>query len=267
MKKTIIMLCGAAFLYYNANAQVSAAIAGKKLQVVISDKMTTTVTSMGTDIEILSSNDQYVTYEIKSVAGKNIQLSETFDRAKGSMTVMGNEIPYDSDDSASIASATASFPQLTALFKDLHKTQDLAVVTGKTPDMTDIEKLSGLSAFAYALFNPFDKSATEGSKFSDSTKNDNGSKSVTDYVVSKISSGEITVTATTNSTINTTSQEAGMEVKINREVKNISTRIYDASTGLLKAGTTDSNINGTTTLATGQEIPVSTKGTTTVTVQ
>ena len=267
MKKTIIMLCGVAFFYCNANAQVSATIAGKKLQVVISEKMTTTVTQMGTDIEIPASNDQYVTYEIKSVEGKNIQLSGTLDRSKGSATMMGQETTYDSDDSTAIASATALNPQLAEQLKGLHKAQDFTVEAGKTPDMTDIETLNGLSVLTYALFNPFDKSATEGSKFSDSTKNDNGSKSVTDYVISKISGGEITVTATSNSTINTTSQAAGTEVKINMDVKTTSTRIYDASTGLLKTGTTDSNINGTTTIPTGQEIPMSIKGTTTVTVQ
>lgn len=252
IKQIIILLCGIVFFYCNANAQISAQLVGKKFQVVCSSKTTATISQNGNATEVPMSTGLYVTYEIKSVAGKTVQLSVMLDRIKSST--------YDSDDSA----VTASYPQLADRL-NLHKVQDFTVEVGKMPDMdmANIELQNLYNVLSpNALFNPFDKSATEGSKFSDSTKSESGLKSITDYVVSKINDSEITVIATTNTNISKTNEE----IKMNTQAKSVSTRIYDASSGLLKTATTDADTSSKQKIS-GVSISGKIKSTSTTTVQ
>ena len=260
MKQIIILLCGIVFFYCNINAQISAQLVGKKFQVVNSLKITATISQNGNDMEIPMTTDLYVTYEIKNVIGRNIQLSGTPDRIKGSSTMQGNETTYyDTNDSASMTSNPIEAEQL----ETLHKTKDLTAEVGKMPDMADIEQQDQFGILPLnALFNPFDKTATKGSKFSDSAKNENGSKSVTDYVVSKISDSEITVVATTNTNISGMVQNA----KVNTQTKSVSIRNYDASSGLLKTATTDADTSSKQEIS-GMSMTTKMRTTATITVQ
>lgn len=263
MKKTIVALTmGVAFFYVNANAQVSAQLAGKKLQVVSTQNSTVTVTQMGNEMSMPMTTASYASYEIKSVTGKNVQMSGTLTRTKGSVTVMGNETKYDTDDSSSVSSN----PQTAELLKDVKQEKNFTVEIGKTPDMTNMQNGLGVDVIASALFYPFEKSAAEGAKYSDSSKSENGSNVFTEYVLSKIANDEATVTATTTATISSTTQRNGMDVKSNLQLKSTSTRVYGLSTGLLKTDTTDTNMSGTNEVA-SMSIPITMKGTTTTTVQ
>lgn len=257
MKKLVI-----AFPILLLATSIQAQTVGKKFQALASVKSNTTVNQMGTEMEIPSTGDITTDFEVKSLAGKTVTLTSTLKRIAGGMTMMGNEQKFDSNDSA-----TLNNPQLAEALKELNKPGDITVEIGKAVLYKDMSGLQSGEDVATYLFSPVDAaSAKEGFAWSDSVSSAEGSKIVNKYTVSKVTKDEVTLIVISDNKTITTKQQNGMDLKITMEGALNSTRIYDASNGLLKNATTTFSANGNTEVQ-GMTIPMTTKGSGTITIK
>ena len=259
--KKIIIASAIVFIAANVQAQNISSATGKKLQVATNMKMTTTVSQMGQEMEIPTVGDINTDYEVKSVAGKTVSLTGTTKKIKVTVSAMGQEQTADSDDPAA-----ANNPQMAEAFKDVNKTKDLTVQVGKPLISSDVTGVQGTEDIAAVLFFPIDIKLKEGTSFSDSTTNADGSNSVSLYTVSKATPQEITLTVANTAKMLGTKQQMGMEVKVNMQTASTATRVYDAASGVLKSESKQFTSTGTNEVM-GQSIPVSMKGSSTITVK
>lgn len=259
--KKIIITSVIAFIAFHVNAQTISVATGKKIQAVVNEKINTTVSQMGQEMEIPSTFDIYFEYVIKAVDGKKVTLTATNKRIKISVSVMGNDQKIDSDDSA-----TRSNPQMAEAFKDVNKPVDITVEAGKSANSTDLNGTATSEDVAAVLFFPFKSGAKEGESFSDSTTKADGSKMVNVYTITKSTKDELTVTQTNNSKLSGTKQQMGMEIQVNMNASYTAIRVYDIATGLLKSETKTSTASGTNEVQ-GMSIPVTMKGTATTSIQ
>jgi hypothetical protein len=243
-------------------AQTISVGTGKKLQVVSTIKLNTTVSQMGSEMEIPATSDIYTDFEIKSITGKSIVLIGTLKRVVGKTSMMGNDQSYDSDDPS-----FANNPLMAEGLKELNKPNDITIELGKTKLPSDITGAQSSSDIANYLFIPVNAATVKtGFSWSDSSASPEGSKAVNNYTVTKVSKEEIAVTViNTNKTI-ATRQQMGMEVKVNMEGASSATLIYDAASGVLKSFSSSFSSSGNNE-AMGQSIPVTLKGAAAITVK
>ena len=259
--KKIIITSVIAFIAFQVNAQTISVATGKKIQAVVNEKINTTVSQMGQEMEIPSTFDIYFEYVVKAVDGKKVTLTATNKRIKVSVSFMGNEQKLDSDDSTA-----KSNPQMAEAFKDVNKPVEITVEAGKSANSTDLNGAVTTQDVASVLFSPFKSGAREGDSFSDSTTKADGSKMVNVYTITKLTKDEITVTQTNNSKLSGTKQQMGMEVQVNMNASYTAIRVYDAATGLLKSETKTSVASGTNEVQ-GMSMPITMKGTSTTSIQ
>lgn len=263
--KKLIIASTIVLLATNMNAQTVNVSAGKKIQSVSSITLTTTVSQMGQEMEIPTTANVNMDFDVKSISGKTIALSGNVKKIVGSVKMMGNEQTYDSDDPA-----TANNPQMAEALKNLNKPSDISVVAGKTSlpkDITDITASQNSEDVANYLFIPVDAaSVKEGYTWSDSASTAEGSKALNNYTVTKVSKEEVIITVVNTNKIITTKQQMGMEVKVNMQGGSTATRVYDVASGVLKT-VNGSFISSGNNEVMGNSIPVSIKGTATVTVK
>lgn len=260
MKKltAILVIC---LWVISSQAQIFKASTGKKIQTLSVISLTTTVNQMGTEMVIPTTANVNIDFEMKSATSKEIKLTSTLKRITGDISVMGNEQKYDSNDSSA-----ATNPMAAELLKDLNKPKDLTIVVGKPAITNDITGAQSGEGIANGLFIPVDASVKEGFTWSDSSSSSEGSKMVNTYMINKVSKEEVIVKVITKTTLITTRQQMGMEVKVNMQGITEGIRVYDVSTGLLKSANNTFTSSGNNEVM-GNSIPVSVKGTAHVTVR
>lgn len=260
MKKLIIASV-VVLLANTVNAQQASVPAGKKFQVLTNLQSTTTVSQMGQEMQIPSVADITTDFEIKSASANSVALGAITKKMKIKVSLMGQEQTIDSDDPNA-----ASNPMMAEAFKDINKAKDITVNLGKLDLTTDVTGAQATEDIAHVLFIPIDAKTKEGASIKDSTSNADGSKQVNVYTVTKSTPQEITLTITINAKMGGTKQQMGTEVKVNMQTSATATRVYDAATGLLKSETKTFSSSGTNEMM-GQSIPISMKGTSTLTVK
>lgn len=259
MKKIILV---STIILLATSMQAQTISVGKKFQVIAAVKTNTTVTQMGNEMEIPTTGNITTDYEIKSLLGKTITVSSTLKRIIGSATVMGNETKIDSNDST-----TANNPQMADAMKDLNKPLDIIVEVGKPYLFKDMSSVQSSEDVTTYLFSPVEVATTkEGFAWSDSASSTEGSKITNNYTVTKITKDEIIISVNSNSTLITTKQQMGMDMKVTMQGTSTSNRIYDATNGLLKNATITFTATGNTEVQ-SMTIPMTTKGTGTVTTK
>jgi len=264
MKKTILFaaLFVAAF---TTNAQAPKLPAGTKFKVVTESNNITSMSMMGQDIELSNGSKVYQNFELKSVTGAGYQLATSITRIAGSISAMGNEQSYDSED-ASLKSNRMAAEQLKVLNKQIDYTIENNKVVN-TVSETGSEVLKALIAQSngtadqakYFLTLPAAsiKPAYQWSVVDN--KPDAASESL--FVIAEVTATDISVNVLTNVKLATTLNQNGMEIKQNTQGTIKLKRIYDAKTGLLKSETGTGGLKGTMNVM-GQDAPIDAKVTT-----
>ena len=236
--------------------------AGKKLTAVATVKTNTSVSQMGTEMEIPATGTVTTDFEVKSVAGKTITFTATLKRITGSVTMMGNEQTFDSADSA-----TAANPQLADVLKEINNPQEIIAEAGKISLPQDLSGTPRSEDIAHYLMIPVNAaSVKEGYAWSDSSSTAEGSRSLNNYMVTKVSKEEVVITVISNNKTITTRQQMGVEMKVNMQGASTSTFTYDAVSGILKNVATSFSSSGNNEVM-GNDIPMSAKGTASVTIK
>jgi hypothetical protein len=264
MKKSILF--AALFVAaVSTNAQAPKLPAGTKFKVVTESNNITSMSMMGQDIELSNGTKVYQNFELKSVTGAGYQLATSITRIAGSISAMGNEQSYDSED-ASLKSNRMAAEQLKVLNKQIDYTIENNKVVN-TVSETGSEVLKALIAQSngtadqakYFLTLPAAsiKPAYQWSVV------DNKPDAATEtlYVIAEVTATDISVNVLTNVKLATTLNQNGMEIKQNTQGTIKLKRIYDAKTGLLKSETGTGGLKGTMNVM-GQDAPIDAKVTT-----
>jgi hypothetical protein len=264
MKKSIIVaaLFAAAF---TANAQAPKLPAGTKFKVVTESNNITSMSMMGQDIELSNGSKSYADFHLKSVSGSSYQLSTSITRISGSVSAMGNEQTFDSEDAS-----LKSNPMMAEQLKMLNKPIDFTIENGKVVNTASAAGSDVLTALLgqtngttdqakYFLTLPAAsiKPAYQWSVVDN--KPDAASESL--YVIAEVNATDISVNVLTNVKLATTLNQNGMEIKQNTQGTMKAKRIYDAKTGLLKSETATGALKGTMNVM-GQDAPIDLKVTT-----
>ena len=236
--------------------------AGKKLTAVAIVKTNTSVSQMGTEMEIPATGTVTTDFEVKSVAGKTITFTATLKRIAGSVTMMGHEQTFDSSDSA-----TAANPQFADALKEINKPQEIISEAGKISLPQDLSGTPRSEDIAHYLMIPVNAaSVKEGYAWSDSSSTTEGSRSLNNYMVTKVSKEEVVITVLSNNKSKATRQQMGIEVKEDMQGASTVILTYEAATGILKSAAVTFSASGNKEVM-GNEIPMSTKGTASVTIK
>jgi hypothetical protein len=264
MKKTILFaaLFVAAF---TTNAQAPKLPAGTKFKVVTESNNITSMSMMGQDIELSNGSKVYQNFELKSVTGAGYQLATSITRIAGSISAMGNEQTFDSEDAS-----LKSNPMMAEQLKMLNKPIDFTIENGKVVNTTSAAGSDVLTALLgqtngtaeqakYFLTLPAASIKASHQWSVVDNKPDAASESL--YVISEVTATDISVNVLTNVKLATTLNQNGMEIKQNTQGTIKAKRIYDARTGLLKSETATGALKGTMNVM-GQDAPIDLKVTT-----
>lgn len=244
-------------------AQVSKIPVGKKIQLESVAKMTTKVNAMGQDMEMPMKMTMEVDLAAKSVEANTLNASVTVKKVSGTLSMMGQENTFSSDDKN-----TTNNPQAAELMKNINKEEAVELEDGKVKGKANIG-INGMptsTEFARMVFLTLNAdNIKEGYKWTEEISNE-ASKMNTIYAITKVTSTEIEVTATTNIKVEGTIQQMGMDMKQNLKGTMTSVRVYDATTAILKADATKLEMSGTMN-AMGMDAPISMSSITTTTVK
>jgi hypothetical protein len=210
--------------------------------------------------------------EVKDKANNNnYNLSNTITHLLMDMTMMGNEINFDSNKPEDMNGEMG-----TALKDYINKPKDVVIdQTGKiiSKDETDtsaegIAKQLNLAATGYGAqmaFLALPENAKVGSSWTDSS-NEGGVSRTTNYTIKDISGNIATVSFNGTVTSKTTMERQGMEVTSNTTGKFSGEEKVDTKTGVVQSNTTTGDATGTVS-AMGQDFPMTSKVTSTTTVK
>ena len=261
MKKSILVAALFA-VAFTTSAQSPKMPAGTKFKVVTESNNITSMSMMGQDIELSNGSKVYQNFELKSVNGAGYQLATSITRIAGSISAMGNEQSYDTED-ASLKSNPMAAEQLKVLNKAIDYTiQNDKVVN--TVSAAGSEVLKALLAqnngttdqAKYFLTLPAAsiKPAYQWSVVDN--KPEATSESL--FVIAEVTATDISVNVLTNVKLATTLNQNGMEIKQNTQGTIKLKRIYDAKTGLLKSEIASGGLKGTMNVM-GQDAPIDAK--------
>ncbi len=262
MKK---ILLASAFLVSTIaiNAQSVKVTAGKKLQLETETKATSTVSVMGSDMEVIVAGKSNTDVEVKTVTANAITSTVTLKRVTGTTSAMGQENSFDSD-----KTPTSNNPMAAEVLKNLNKPEEVILKDGKIDGKMEIGSngmYSSAEVIKKTFFTVDNANKKEGYKWTEEINAD-GVKAVTIYTITKLDATDIEVTATTSSKIEKTINQMGMDMKQNLTGTSTSVSVYDAATGILKADATKAELTGTMQVM-GNDAPLSVKSVTTTTVK
>ncbi len=254
------------------NAKSQKISTGTKLQIKQIQKLNNSSNMMGMDMQTVMNGTSDVVVEIKSVKDSTIVLTAKTVHLSGSVSLMGQESAYDSNDSTTMKS-----PMAAPFLADLNKPKEFVFVNGnlisenknKTNDpvintglQLNLSELIG-QLFISSVF----KNKSEGYKWTSEEKSNGDSmKSISIYSVSKSTEKITEITSTTTQSIKGTNTMMGMDVTQNLTGSRTSVLTYDRVTGILSSISQNIEMKGTAE-AMGTSIPVNTKGTITTTVK
>ena len=267
MKRYFLVACLTGFAI-TANAQVIRVPAGKKFQVVMSSTATTSVTVMGQTIDNINDLSAVQDYTIQSVSKTGFAMTMVTKKISGSVSIMGHEQKFDSDDEA-----TKNSPQMTGPLSYIGKPQEIKVENGKVTTSEEMNRMLssiGMNAdiegeVAKLFFMPTFEGVKQGSGWTDSTVAE-GFKIVNQYLVTSVTGDQVEMRVATDTRMNTTIKQAGMDVQADMKGFSTSTRTYDKKTGLLITEKGASEITGTAD-GMGVKAPMTVKSTSLITVK
>lgn len=261
MKKVIVS--AALLIAVAAQAQVSKIQVGKKVQVESTAKISTKVNVMGQEMEMPMNMTMLIDANAKAIEASTLKAGITLKKVSGSMTMMGQENKFSSDDKN-----IRNNPQAAELLKNLNKEDEVLLEDGKVKSKAVIgtNGLPTNTEFAKMIFLTLAaENIKEGYKWTEEATAD-GSKTNTIYTITKVSATEVEVTATSNIKVEGTIQQMGMDMKQNLTGTMTSVRVFDATTAILKADASKLEMSGTI-LVMGNEAPISMTSVSTTTVK
>jgi hypothetical protein len=256
--------------------------AGKKYNVTVVSKATNTQEAMGQKMEVPMENNNYQLVEIQSATDKGYKAAATIKRIVFSTNMMGQDMAYDSDKKADrdgkLGESFNKQVNKTVAFEVANngKIIEGSVVKPKEEEsaegdmMATMLKSMGMSDNATPIFDLFsdDKEMKVGDTFTE-TKNiatdKSEGKNVTVYTLTGIKDGVATFTFAGTGNLEMKLSMQGMDMVNTTNNKTSGEMLVDMTTGMLIKKTITNEATGKVEVQ-GMEIPITSSGTTTITV-
>lgn len=277
MKKIISLLSITAFVSTICFAQTKNSlnlVKGQKYAVesIVHSTSTTEVPGQTIDAKV----DVTTTYniDVKDKAS-NYQLSNTLSKMKMNMSMMGQEMNFDSEKPEDMSSPTGiALKDYINQPKDVEIDNMGKVISKKSSDTTTADKgmfakqVEAMEASGYGTtlaFQSLPKDLKVGTAWSD--KSDiGGVKKSTDFIVKEINGNIATISTSGTLSTEATAEQQGMEVTTKIAGKFTGEQKVDITTGVIITDTSTAEQSGTIE-AMGNEMPTSAKAITTTTVK
>lgn len=237
--------------------------AGKKMLVISSSKTNMTMSAMGQDVDMVSSNTSTTDYEITAVTEKGYSLLTKLVRTEASYAGASAEKTFDTD-----KESDRNDPMLAGVVALIGKPSDIlvedrkaSVVSGEVlnnPMMVQMGMKDNMTEILkFILYKTDLDKFTKGTKWVDSTRN-NELFLLAESEVTGITESEIQLSIKTTMDIHATIQQMGMEGKTNVKGLINSKRWYNRNTGLLIREESNGTAEGETVVL-DQRIPMQMK--------
>jgi hypothetical protein len=276
MKKITLLAIAASCLATATFAQSGNSLHLKKGQKYIVESIVSTKSSTEAQGQTMESNiDATTTYniEVNDIVSDNYNLTNTVNNVKMKMSMMGQEMNFDSDKQEDLDGPMG------APIKDYIKKPNNVVLdkSGKVIAQkkdTSNDALSPTSRFAnfeatgfgaQMAFEPLPKNLKAGTIWTSKT-DEGGISKTTNYTVKEIKGDLATITLNGTMTTDVKMEQQGMQMAAKTSGKFSGEEVVNIKTGVIQTNTTTADASGNVEVM-GQEIPTSYKVTTTTTVK
>jgi uncharacterized protein DUF6263 len=274
MKKITLLFAAAITLSTAINAQNNASLQlakGQKYQVENKMETTSSTEMQGQTMETKANIASNYNIAVTDKTGDNYNLTNTISRIVMNMSMMGNEINFDSDKKEDMSGTMGQ-----GLKDFINKPQQVVIEnTGKIVNqpgtdssVSQIAKQLNFAASGYGAqmtFLALPKNLKTGTTWSEKT-DDNGISRTTAYTVKDVTGNIATVSFTGTVTTDTKMEQQGMEISTKTSGKFSGEEKVDSKTGVIQSSNTTGEATGTVS-AMGQDFPTSSKVTSTTTVK
>lgn len=277
MKKIISLLCISGFVSTLCFAQTKNPLnlsKGQKYLVETKVETTSTTEVPGQTIDAKINVSTTYNIEVKDKS-TNYNLSNTISNMKMNMSMMGQEMNFDSDKPEDMTSETG-----TALKDYINKPQDVEmdntgnIIQNKSADSASAntgmfaKQVEAMKQSGYGTqfaFQSLPKDLKVGLTWSEKSDMGGISKS-TDYTVKEINGNIATISLSGSISTQLTGEQQGMEVSTKTSGKFTGEEKIDITTGVILSNITTGDQKGTIE-AMGNEMPTTSKATTTTTIK
>ncbi len=274
MKKIILLFAASVSFSTIINAQTDGSLKLEKGQkYLVENKMETTSSTqmqgqtMDTKANIISTYN----IEVKDKTGDNYNLTNTISRIAMNMSMMGNEMNFDSDKKEDMSGQMGE-----GLKNFINHPQDVVInnsgkiISQPTDDSSEsqIAKQLNFAATGYGAqmtFLALPKNVKPGTTWMDKS-DENGIVRTTNYTVKEVNGNIATVSFNGTMTTDTKMEQQGMEISTKTSGKFSGEEKVDIKSGVIQSGNTSGDASGTVS-AMGQDFPTSSKVTSTTTVK
>ena len=241
----------------------------KKYQVVNTLQSSSTTDIQGQTMESAVNVSSTYNIQVKGKSGPDYNLSSTISKLTTNLTMMGQEMKFDSENKDDMNGPFGSaLKDLIGNAKDM-KMDASGKVTFDDKDtaMGEIAKQLYLTQNAFGTqlaFLPLPENAKVGTTWTEKTSSDGISKTI-NYTIQNISGNVATVSFDSVDSMATSMEQNGMAISVKTSGKSSGEEKVNLKTGVIQSGTSKADAAGTVN-AMGQEFPMSTKITSNTTV-
>lgn len=256
------------YLFAQNNSSLKLA-KGQKYQVESKIASSNSIQMQGQSIDNSTNMVSIYKIEVTGSEGNNYNLTNTITNIQMNVSMMGQEMNFDSDKEEDMNGQMGSaFKEFINQPKQIELDKAGNVLTSDSTSLSGIAKQLNFDVSGYGsqlAFQPLPAKLKTGATWIDKTDNDGNSKAIT-YTVKEINGTVATIAF--NGTISTESamEQQGMELKQKTSGTYTGEERVDIHTGVIQTNTSTTNATGTVT-AMGQDLPIITKVTTTTTVK
>ena len=274
MKKITLLLAGAICFATISNAQNNRTLKLEKGQKYVVENKLTTNSSTEVQGQAMESNADVATVyniEVKDQKDNNINLSNTISNIKMTMTMMGQNINFDSDKKEDMdGNIGSTLKDYINQPKEVILDNSGNVMPSKdTASASSIAKQLDFDASGYGAelaFLALPKNLKVGDSWTDNNSSDSAIKKSITYTIKDISGNVATVSFTGTITTEKAMEQQGMEISTKTNGKTSGEEKVDIKTGVVQSNNSTTDASGTVT-AMGQDFPTSTKITSSTTVK
>jgi hypothetical protein len=274
MKKITFLLAAGISFSAAISAQTNASLQlakGQKYQVNNKMETTSSTEMQGQTMETKANIASTYNIVVNDKTGDNYNLTNTISRIVMNMSMMGNEINFDSDKKEDMNG------QMGAGLKDyidhpqnvvMDRSGKIISQPGADTSVSQIAKQLNFAAGGYGAqltFLALPKNLKPGTTWTEKT-DDNGISRTTNYTIKDVSGNIATVTFTGTVATDTKMEQQGMEITTKTSGKFSGEEKVNSKTGVIQSSNTVADASGTVS-AMGQDFPTSSKVNSTTTVK
>jgi len=244
---------------------------GKTYQVENKLETTSSTDVQGQTMESKANITSTYKIDVKNKTGENYNLTNTLLHINMSMSMMGQDINFDSDSTNDMNGEFGSaLKDYVNQPKDLTVDNSARIVSADSTDTsaTGIAKRLNLAQTGYGTqlaFLPLPANPKADTSWTESINSD-GMSRTTHYTIKDISGDIATISFTGTDSVETTMEQQGMEIATKTHGNVVGEEKVNIKTGVIQSGSSTSDASGTVS-AMGQDFPMKTKITSTTTVK